>query len=50
MPTRIHDVHQRWIIYSFGKFMAGNIIVEDEIELDTIGVGTSTSFPLQLSE
>jgi hypothetical protein len=43
MPTELHDVHQRWVIHAYGKWLATGLINDDEYDLLDVGVGTSIS-------
>ncbi|KAB8073343.1 hypothetical protein BDV29DRAFT_191782 [Aspergillus leporis] len=37
MPTELHDVHQRWVIHAYGKWLATGLINDDEYDLLDVG-------------
>ncbi|PWY64070.1 hypothetical protein BO70DRAFT_325566 [Aspergillus heteromorphus CBS 117.55] len=41
MTTKLHDVHQRWVINASGHWLADGLLSEDEYDELSIGVGTT---------
>lgn len=49
MPTKLHDVHHRWVNHATRRWTRQGLTNEAEDDLMDFGVGTSMLFTLQSS-